>query len=96
MQWSIAQAKQKFSDVVRRAGQEPQLIFNRDRMVAAVVDPDTFEAFQSWQKREQSRTLADAFAELRQIAAEEAYTLEIPLRSDRRNAFADLLDSVSR
>jgi uncharacterized protein YbjQ (UPF0145 family) len=40
--------------------------------------------------------LVDAFAELRQIATEEAYTLEIPQRSDRRNAFADLFDDASR
>lgn len=96
MRWSIAEAKQKFSDVVRRAGQEPQLIFNRDRMVAAVVDPQTFEAFRAWRERDQSRTLADAFAELRQIAKEKAYALELPARSDRRNAFAELLDDVSR
>jgi prevent-host-death family protein len=96
MRWSIAEAKQKFSDVVRRAGQEPQLIFNRERLVAAVIGPDTFEAFQAWRECEQSRTLVDAFAELRQIATEEAYTLEIPPRSDRRNAFADLFDDVSR
>ena len=61
-----------------------------------MVGPDTFEAFKAWREREQSRTLVDAFAELRQIATEEAYTLEIPHRSDRRNAFVDLFDDASR
>jgi len=96
MRWSIAEAKQKFSDVVRKAGQEPQLIFNRDRLVAAVVDPETFEAFQARREQEQSRSIAAAFDELRKLVAEEGYTLEAPPRRSRKNTFTGVLDSVSR
>ena len=38
MSWSIAQAKQRFSELLRQAAEAPQLIFNRERMVAAVID----------------------------------------------------------
>jgi PHD/YefM family antitoxin component YafN of YafNO toxin-antitoxin module len=95
MHWKVAEAKQKFSDIVRQAAREPQLIFNRDRLVAAVVDAQTFAAFQAWREQEERRSLADAFAELRQIAAEEHYSLELPPRLDRANAFVDVRDDVS-
>ena len=48
MSWNIAQAKQRFSEVVRQAAEEPQLIYNRDHLVAAVIDAEDFEAFKQW------------------------------------------------
>jgi prevent-host-death family protein len=95
MQWKVAEAKQNFSDIVRRAAREPQLIFKRDRLVAAVVDAQTFAAFQAWREQQERRPLADAFEELRQIAAEEDYVFELPPRQDRANAFVDVRDDVS-
>ena len=95
MRWKVAEAKQKFSQILRTAQTAPQLIFNRDRLVAAVVDAETFGAFEMWQKSQQARSLADAFAELRAICAEERYSLETSPRADRPNAFADSLDDLS-
>ncbi len=94
MRWKIAEAKQKFSQLLRTAQTAPQLIFNRDRMVAAVVNTSTFEAFEAWQKGQQRRSLADAFAEFRAICQQEGYLLETPSREDRPNAFADALDDI--
>lgn len=96
MRWKVAEAKQKFSEVVRRAAHEPQFIYSRDRLVAAMVDPETFQAFESWRERRQRLSLADAFAELRRIAAEENYELEIPARRDRGNTFIDVVKDISR
>jgi prevent-host-death family protein len=87
--WNIAEAKQKLSDVVRRAASEPQPIFSREREVAVLVDADTFRAFQAWREREARRSFAGAFAELRQICADENYELTAPIRLDRTNPFAD-------
>ena len=95
MHWKVAEAKQRFSEVVRLAAQEPQLIYKRDRLVAAVVDGDTLQAFEAWQQRQKRISLADAFTELRCLADEEHYTLEIPVRRDRPNAFADAIDELS-
>jgi antitoxin (DNA-binding transcriptional repressor) of toxin-antitoxin stability system len=89
MNWKIAEAKQRFSEVVKAAEGEPQFIFNRDRLVAAVVEPEVFQEFLVWQREGERRTLADSFAELRKICAEENYTLEIPAREDRPNIFVD-------
>ena len=95
MQWRVAEAKQKFSEVLRATAEEPQLIYNRDRMVAAVVDAEMFQAFQRWRETQNQSTLADAFAELRHLCTEEGYTLDVPLRQDRANAFTEVLDDVS-
>ena len=38
--------------------------------------------------------LAQALAELRQISAEENYTIEVPPRQDRSNPFAESLNDI--
>ncbi|MFN6516032.1 MAG: prevent-host-death protein [Nostoc sp. CreGUA01] len=95
MNWRIAQAKQKFSELINAALQEPQRIYNRDQLVAVVVEAKVFEEFLCWQQQREKLSLADAFTELRQIAAEEDYILEISPRQDRSNSFADVLNDLS-
>ncbi len=95
MNWNIAQAKQSFSDVVKKATEEPQVIFNRDRAVAVVISSEEFAAFEQWRNAQaKPRTLADEFAEMRQLMLAEGYEdgLELPLRKDRDNAFAEMLE----
>jgi glucose-6-phosphate isomerase len=92
MRWRVAAAKERFSEVVRAAAEEPQLILNRDRVVAAVVNAETFQAFEVWRSLQGRTSLAEAFAELRAICAEEGYQIEAPPRQDRPNAFANALD----
>ena len=92
MNWKIADAKQRFSEVVRRSADEPQLIYNRDRLVAVIVPPQAFRGYEEWRQEREQRTVAEAFAELRAICAEEEYELELPERSDRSNPFAEALD----
>ena len=94
MDWKVAEAKQKFSDVVRRAAKEPQLIYNRDRLVAVVIDAESFDEFKTWQKHVSQASLADAFDELRRVAKEERYKLVVSRRKDRRNALLGALDDV--
>ena len=92
MNWKIAEAKQRFSEVVRRSAEEPQLIYNRDHLVAVVMRPETFRSYEQWNEDRERRTVADAFAELRAICEEEGYELELPDREDRPNPFAEALD----
>lgn len=103
MNWNIAQAKQRFSEVVKQAIQEPQLIYNRNQPVAAVVNADDFAAFEAWRSiQARPRTLADEMAELQQLMQEEGFAdgLELPPRTDRPNAFEERLkeecDELSR
>jgi antitoxin (DNA-binding transcriptional repressor) of toxin-antitoxin stability system len=87
--WKVAEAKQRLSEVIRAAEEEPQWLYNRDRLVAAVVDPEAFREFLAWQERVGRPSIGEAFSELRKLCAEEQYTLEIPSRRDRANPFAD-------
>ena len=88
MFWKIEEAKQKFSELIDAVIEEPQLIYDQNHLVAAVVKADVFQEFLVWQQHQKS-SLANAFAELREICAEENYQLEIPPRRDRLNPFAE-------
>jgi prevent-host-death family protein len=92
MQWSVAEAKQKFSAVLRAAAAEPQQILNRGQVVAAVIDAKAFEAFQAWRQQQDTSSLADVFAELHKLCDEENYTLATPIRQDRKNTFTEVFD----
>lgn len=94
MRWKIGQAKQRFSEVIRRAAKEPQLICNRDRVVAAVIDARSADRLRAVRERESQRSLADAFDELRVILGRERLALKVPARRNRRNVLADGLDDL--
>ncbi len=93
--WKVAQAKQRFSEVLRGAQREPQQIVNRDRPVAAVIDTDSFRQFEEWRAR-RNRSLAEAFEELRGLCAAESYRLQVGSRRNRANPFADGLGRSTR
>ncbi|MDW7711227.1 MAG: type II toxin-antitoxin system prevent-host-death family antitoxin [Deferrisomatales bacterium] len=86
MQWTIAKARQRFSELLQQASREPQAVCNRHRPVAAVVDFETFQRFEQWRQAGMRRSVADAFDELRGIAAG---SIEAPPRVDRPNAWAE-------
>ena len=89
MNWKLAEAKQQLSKVVRLAQREPQILQNRDEPVAAVISADEFDRFREWQARS-GKTLAVAFDELREIARDEDWTLEVVPRVSRPNALLDV------
>ena len=89
MNWDISQAQQSFPEIISRTPIEPQLIYQGDRLVAAVVDHRVFQDFLTWQQQRQKSSIADAFAELRNLCVEEDYLLEIPQRQNRENPFAE-------
>lgn len=90
MRWKVAEAKQRFSELLRKAEKEPQLIYNRDRLVGAVIDPETLEAIRTWSAKHQRIPLAKALEELRQLASKENYKFEFPSREDRPNPILTL------
>jgi len=96
MRWKIGQAKQRFSEMVRRAATEPQLICNRDRVVAAVVDADSAAKLRGILERAGQRSVAHAFEDFRTLARRERYALTTRRRKNRRNSFADALDHLPR
>jgi prevent-host-death family protein len=86
MEWKVAEAKQRLSELLRTAAHEPQTIVSRSRAVAVVVDVGTFEQFKAWQSGQQGKTVAEAFAELRAVAGPGA-ALGVPRRHNRRDTF---------
>jgi antitoxin (DNA-binding transcriptional repressor) of toxin-antitoxin stability system len=95
MNWKIAEAKQQFSELVKSAETEPQWIYNRDKLVAAMVPAETLKEFLDWREQREGRTLGEAFEELRRICEEEDYTLEFSPRQERPNPFLDALNELS-
>ena len=81
--WSVATARQRLPKVISSAAREPQEIYRRNRLVATVVSPEFAEAVVESRRAVTRPSLADAWAELRQICAEERYTLPTPRRRDR-------------
>lgn len=90
--WHIGEAKQRFSEMIRDAAEEPQLIYNRDRLVAAVVSVSSSDDVSRLSSGARGRSISEQFAELRAIATEEGYSLIVPPRRDRKNAFAETRD----
>lgn len=91
MVWRVAEAKQRLSEVLRNAAEEPQTIDSRSRPVAVVVAGETFEEFKAWQAERNARTVGSAFAELRSLAAVSGYVFAAPTRKDGRTSFAKAL-----
>lgn len=91
MTWNIASAKQQFSEVVRRAAEEPQTIYNRDRAVAVLLSADEFEAFKKWREQQRKPSLVEQFEAIRAALIAEGFTdgIEIPPRTDRPSPFDD-------
>ncbi|NEQ35002.1 MAG: prevent-host-death protein [Okeania sp. SIO3I5] len=95
MNWEIHEAQQNLSDLIKATNQKPQMIYEQEKLVAAIISPQTFQEFLAWQKQRQKPSLADTFAELRSLCTEEDYVLEIPTRQNRPNPFSDDFENVS-
>jgi PHD/YefM family antitoxin component YafN of YafNO toxin-antitoxin module len=81
--WLTGEAKQQFSEVLRRSETEPQKIFRRNHLVAAVISAQVFEEFEQWRDSRRRRTLGDAFGEVRELCARYDYELDTGDRRDR-------------
>lgn len=79
--WSIAEAKAQFSRLVADAVSEPQVLYNRGKPVAAVINYDVYQQIKTNLEANQKRPLKDLLAELRTI--DDEADLEIPERINR-------------
>lgn len=94
MNWNVAQAKQHLSEVIRAAASEPQVIYNRNQPVAAVIAAEELAEYRAWKEASQQQpSMAWEFAQLRRLAAGDAEPLPEPDRfaAMRPNAFDDML-----
>jgi len=82
--WSVAEARANLPKVFASAAREPQAVYRRNRRVAVVVSPRTFDSLEAERAAQKTRSLADAFAELRDLGG----SIPEPRRRNRPNPFA--------
>jgi hypothetical protein len=87
MIWKVKEAQDKFPELINAAEVEPQSIYDRDRLVAVLVKPITFQKFIDWQQSQPRSSLSETLTLLTEICEEENYVLEFPARIDRSNPF---------
>jgi prevent-host-death family protein len=98
--WSIAQAKQQFSELVRLSEAAPQPIMRHHKEVAVLLSARDFEEFQQLRRDKQpTKTIGqqflDGMSDIRQMlqdADPDYQGIELPSRADRANAVADMLE----
>jgi len=94
MNWNIAQAKQRFSEVVKQAAKEPQIIYNRNTPVAALIAAEELAEYRAWKQNQPDKpSLVEAFAQMRALASGDPDPLPEPRRLEggRPNAFLEML-----
>src|SRR5215212_5014113 len=89
--WNVGEAKQQFSEVLRRSETAPQLIYRRNRLIAAVVAMDETTAAAAAKRM----TIGDRFKEARELLRSENYRLPRAARRSRGNDFARTLDALA-
>jgi hypothetical protein len=89
--WKVGEAKQQFSEVLRRSETQPQLIYRRRRLVAAVVAVDD-TSVASVSRRV---TIGDRIEEARELFRSENYQLPATRRRARANAFPVILNALT-
>ena len=91
-EWRVGKAKQQFAELLRRSETEPQLIFRRNRLIAAVVGVEDANAIPGAPRR----SIGDRFSEVRELLRRERYRLPTIRRRSRGNDFVRTLDAVAR
>ncbi|NQY31953.1 MAG: type II toxin-antitoxin system Phd/YefM family antitoxin [Coraliomargarita sp.] len=90
--WKISEAKARLSEVVSHCVDEPQVLYNRKKPVAALIDMEEYEQFLEYKKSTKKKTMAELLDELREINKHEPEMDELPPRNDRPMPDFDDLD----
>lgn len=81
--WKISEAKAKLSELIHACEEEPQILYNRGKPVAAVIGIESFQVFQGTQASLQQPSIADLLADLDALNAEEGDFGDAPQRTNR-------------
>lgn len=91
--WSVGEAKQQFSEVLRRSEEEPQLIYRRNRLVAAVVRVDDAEQIPG--EAAKASSVGEFVRANRDRIRGLGFVLPRTNRRPRRNDFLKALDELA-
>ncbi|HOO71587.1 MAG TPA: type II toxin-antitoxin system Phd/YefM family antitoxin [Spirochaetota bacterium] len=89
MAWKIAEAKKRFSEMIHRVHIEPQVICNRDSIVAVVIDPGQYEEYTMLKENREKESIGTAFEQFREICEEESYEIAVPKRKNRKSSWQE-------
>lgn len=89
MDWSVVEARARFSELVESATVEPQVITHRGRPAAVLVAPDEYAAFKQWREARRAPDLGAALDHVRDVCRGEGYRLDVPPRRDRVHRFGE-------
>ena len=88
-EWKISEAKARLSEVVSSCVDEPQVLYNRKKPVAALIDMDEYEAFLEYKQSKKKKTIAEWLDELDEIKKQEPGDFELPPRTSRPIPYLD-------
>lgn len=91
-EWKISEAKARLSEVVSHCVEEPQVLYNRKKPVAALIDMEEYEQFLAYKKSKKKKTIAEWLDELEEINKHEPEMDELPPRTSRPVPYFDDLD----
>ena len=90
MKWKISEAKARFSELVAKGKIEPQVIMNRERPVAVLMEFKAFEELQSLDHERKRPKVGDLLEELREINLEEEDFIVISRMNREINDLTDV------
>ena len=88
-EWKISEAKARLSEVVSHCVEEPQVLYNRKKPVAALIDMEEYEAFLEYRQSKKKKTIAEWLDELDEIKKEEPGDFELAPRTNRPIPYLD-------
>ncbi len=80
--WKISDAKARFTEVINLGKIEPQIIMNRNKPVAALIDYDDYEDFDKFLREKDRPTVSQLLMELSEINQVEE-DFDTPARTNR-------------
>jgi len=88
MEWKIANAKTQFSELISQAAKEPQVICNREKPVAVVLNFDEYNRLRDLDAIVHRRPKLAKFAEysIQLVDKKSLRETQLPSRSDRRDS----------
>jgi len=93
--WTVTDAKDRFTEIVRACLLEPQVVYDQNKPVSVVVDINFFNQLMNFRTRPARPTIAELLNELSDIHKSEPVEIEAPIRQDRPNAMLEIADEVS-
>ncbi len=93
--WKISEAKAKLTALLTSCIKELQIICNREKPVAAVINVKLFEELMQIKKEEKRPSIAELLDELKSIREIETAEIVIPGRKDRSNSMETAKDEMA-